>query len=724
MVVCHLNMALRRLVKILISVNQGFFIINRYGAKVKNEKLKSLKYQQLLLILFLITFGKSLLAQNLRDDYKALISSDVPKTLAADSANNVLEALDLFLISEEEPWLKRTSMWHLKGLLSLQLGRNEEALSAYSQTLEGLDKVDDPILRIKVLCGLGQLSVSQGVEEEARRHFSEAATLSESENFPQGLAWVFYHNGGQYLSRESYTETEIKAVSKYISTIVYANPRKALKVSEWLVKHGGEIPEEIHYGYIVQGLVHRNWGELDKAMEFFIQAQEWSLEKELPADYLYNAMLNIAGVYVTQSRLDLGLSTILEVAEKAEKNGHDRTLAYALKDLGIVTMQLERYVESQAYFLKAIPAMAKIDNQLGIGVCYSNLVHVYLRNGEYAKSEASANLALRILKETNYEELYAATLLAKAHLYMETDQWELVKSLVQEGLEEVKRLDAGVYIQEGYELLARYYVHQNDARQVSLYYDSMQQSIETYFERERLDISENLKVRYETEKKEAQLSLQMAKNRSLAIENRAQRTQRNIFLVLALLFIILLLLLMNRHNLGKRLAKEKEARLQDQVMLSELESAQKKAENERLESQIQYKHRELTSLTLQMAQKNDALDELKESISKNKDLPKASVKGILSLIGNQKNIDKDWGTFKAHFDEVHPSFFEKLRTAHPGLSQTEEKHSAYMRMGLATKEIARLMNISPSSVQVSRYRLKKKMALGKEADIYQYINKI
>ncbi|GEM_PF-2217888 len=699
------------------------------GAKVKKSRSNSFKYQELLLLLFLVISCTNLMAQTREDGYEALMSSDVPETLPGDSASKVLEGLDRLLVREEEDQLKRISRLQLKGLLSLQLERNEQALSAYSQALKWLDADDDdPILRIKVLCGLGQLAVSQGQEEEARRLFSQTATMSRNENFPQGLVWVFYHNGGAYLTGESYTKAEIEEIHKYIASIVYVNPRKAFKVSEWLIKHGGENYEDIHYAFIVLGLIYRNWGEMDKALEYFIQAQDWSIEKELPADYLYNAMLNITGVYFSQSQLDDALDIVLEVAEKAEKNGHDRTLAYALKDLGIINMQLERYEESEAYLLKAIPAMSELGNEQGVGVCHSNLVYVYLKNGHYDKSEASANLALRILKETDYEELYAATLLVKARLYMETDRWSQVKSMIREGLDIVKRLGAVAYIQEGYQLLARYYVHENNAELVSQYYDSLQQSVEALFDKERFDISENLKVRYETEKKETQLALQIAQNRSLAIENRAQRRQRNIFLVLALLFVILLVLLMNRYQLGKKLSIEKEARLQDQVRLSELENAQKKAENERLEGQVQHKQRELTSMTLQMAQKNDALEELEQSIKKNmsgnSEFSSRSLKEILSLIGNQKNIDKDWNTFKTHFDEVHPSFFDKLRTTHPGLSQTEEKHSAYIRMGLATKEIARLMNISPSSVQVSRYRLKKKMALGKEEDIYQYINSI
>ncbi|MBK8505824.1 MAG: hypothetical protein IPL46_28700 [Saprospiraceae bacterium] len=57
----------------------------------------------------------------------------------------------------------------------------------------------------------------------------------------------------------------------------------------------------------------------------------------------------------------------------------------------------------------------------------------------------------------------------------------------------------------------------------------------------------------------------------------------------------------------------------------------------------------------------------------------------------------------------------------PNLTQNDLRHCAYIRMRLSTKEIAELMNVNPTSVQIARVRLKKKMGLPEEIDLRNHI---
>jgi len=94
------------------------------------------------------------------------------------------------------------------------------------------------------------------------------------------------------------------------------------------------------------------------------------------------------------------------------------------------------------------------------------------------------------------------------------------------------------------------------------------------------------------------------------------------------------------------------------------------------------------------------------------------------MIHTSNTFENNWDDFKLHFEKVHPDFFTKLGNAYPSLSQTDNKHCAYIRMKLNTKEIARLLGISATSVQMARFRLKKKMNLGKDIDLRNHIHKI
>ncbi|MCC5946352.1 MAG: response regulator [Bernardetiaceae bacterium] len=167
------------------------------------------------------------------------------------------------------------------------------------------------------------------------------------------------------------------------------------------------------------------------------------------------------------------------------------------------------------------------------------------------------------------------------------------------------------------------------------------------------------------------------------------------------------------------------ARVQAAVRLSEayLSIKMQKAEIQDLANKmIAQKERELATTTLQIAQKSELLETLQQKIE---DLPRSTLrKEILQDIKSSLSTDNHWEQFKMHFEEVHPNFFEKLKTAFPKLSQNELKLCVYIRMRLSNKEIAQLLNISPKGIETARYRLKKKFELAAEVDMNDFIQSL
>ena len=97
------------------------------------------------------------------------------------------------------------------------------------------------------------------------------------------------------------------------------------------------------------------------------------------------------------------------------------------------------------------------------------------------------------------------------------------------------------------------------------------------------------------------------------------------------------------------------------------------------------------------------------------------IKKIIKSISEDDNMDQEWENFTLHFDKVHSDFISALKEKHPGISNNEVKLCAYLRMNLSTKEIAQLMNISVRGVEVSRYRLRKKLELATEVSLFDYL---
>lgn len=156
----------------------------------------------------------------------------------------------------------------------------------------------------------------------------------------------------------------------------------------------------------------------------------------------------------------------------------------------------------------------------------------------------------------------------------------------------------------------------------------------------------------------------------------------------------------------------------------EAELALEKAELEILQLKMDYQQRELFSSTLNISQKNEMLQQLKKEIDAltAKISPNEHTSNIKSLFSNHILQESNWETFKLHFEQVHPHFFEKLSEQHPGLTQNEIRLCAYLHLKLSNKEIAALQNIDPASVKRAKIRLKHKMNLGESDDLFDSMN--
>lgn len=139
-----------------------------------------------------------------------------------------------------------------------------------------------------------------------------------------------------------------------------------------------------------------------------------------------------------------------------------------------------------------------------------------------------------------------------------------------------------------------------------------------------------------------------------------------------------------------------------------------------LQSVIDAQNRELSTVALQIAQKNELLDGIVKKFqpiaSQNQ-----SVKAYLKQLQNSLNLDNQWEKFKLHFEKVHPHFFTRLQQTYPMLTSNELKLCAYMKMNLSAKEAMQILNISKKGLETGRYCIKKKLNLTPKDDLPKLI---
>jgi len=195
-------------------------------------------------------------------------------------------------------------------------------------------------------------------------------------------------------------------------------------------------------------------------------------------------------------------------------------------------------------------------------------------------------------------------------------------------------------------------------------------------------------------------------------------------------FIYLLLLVVLGYFINKAYRnfyqKQKEKLIEENNLLleiKELENEQQlmKLRNEQLSQDVDNKNRELAVSTMSLNSKNELLAFIKEDLKKTSQDDNKNIKSVIRTINDNITEEDSWKIFKEAFDNADKDFLKRIKQLHPLLTPNDLRLCAYLRLNLSSKEIAPLFNISVRSVEIKRYRLRKKMDLQHEIGLVEYI---
>jgi DNA-binding CsgD family transcriptional regulator len=205
---------------------------------------------------------------------------------------------------------------------------------------------------------------------------------------------------------------------------------------------------------------------------------------------------------------------------------------------------------------------------------------------------------------------------------------------------------------------------------------------------------------------------------------------------LAYLFYFLILLLLvytvvRRQKKKFKQQQEKYAREQDhlkymyQLEMDRNEKEIVKLQNEKLETDITFKTRELANATMHLVERGKLLSKIKEELLRiQKNIPGGApvdFKRLINTINDAEKNDNYWDQFISHFDQVHSNYLTLLKARFPVLTTTDLKLCAYLRINLSSKEISQLMNISVRGVEIARYRLRKKLNIPTDENLFDFL---
>ena len=382
--------------------------------------------------------------------------------------------------------------------------------------------------------------------------------------------------------------------------------------------------------------------------------------------------------------------------------------AQALNDIGIMYKLLNKEEQALSYFERSIEKSKKAKVIAIEAAALTNIGATYLELSQPQKAIEFLNRSKELSKTINAKRRIAVAQnkLAEAYILLNNPR---------QALKELKDVKTYASSSENKSILSTALKHSSKANElfgnINLALKEQRalgQLSDSLLDIEKIKKMKELRIIYETEKKEAELVLQKEQINTLNEKAKVDKLTKGLYAGGAVSGVALsgLLFFGFRQRMKKnRIAREKQEEL--------------------YRKEIEHKKKELASQTLHLVQKNTFIQELMDNLQSIKNDPerfKVEFRRIVMLLKKENASDKDWEVFKTYFAEVHNDFDQKLKTISADISEKEIRLAAFLRMNLTTKEIAATLNVMPDSILKSKYRLKKKLNLDKEQDLNSFLS--
>jgi tetratricopeptide (TPR) repeat protein len=380
----------------------------------------------------------------------------------------------------------------------------------------------------------------------------------------------------------------------------------------------------------------------------------------------------IGHLYEKQQRYDSATFFQRLALQQYSRISNRQGMAKIYENMGSIFEDLEQYDSSSYYFTHSLELYTQAGDEVGSIEVVNNLGDIYRKTGRYREAIVQTGKALALSEKTGdlYEKGAAYRDLGKAyHLLGREDS-------AYHFLELSRRVTIDIYSQE-------------NNRQTAFF-----------------------SVLFEIDKKNDEI---------VKLENARKIT---IIITVASIVVILLLIILGWVTISRQRLKIRNDRLtseqdrhiyqtQRELMQAELQNRQ--LQEERLVQELAVKRKGLTSSTLHVIQKNQVLEDLRNRLAllvkDDKRDQKKQLQQLIQQINLNFNHDQYWNEFRETFEQVHQRFFDNLQKHGEELTGNDLRLLALIKLNLASSDIATLLGISQDSLRVSRYRLKKKLAL-------------
>ncbi|WP_045114205.1 tetratricopeptide repeat protein [Microscilla marina] len=550
-------------------------------------------------------------------------------------------------------------------------------------------------------------------------------------------AWQQFKKGEATAQKHQLVAAHIDCLNGIASVLIEKNKQhkartlyhKALKLAQQL-----NDPERICYTNIRIGEFHRLQKNYDSAFEYLAKALKTAQHYQMVA-LEYEGLMVKSTAYTDLGQFDRVEQLAHEALQVVANSNNSHLLAGAYNNLAIANTCLKKYDLAIGYYTKALRIKQKTKDNGRLVILYHNIADLYRKSLQYDLAITYFKKSLDYTQKRGDVLATGVMLRNIGEVYYLKQAYDQAEKYLKQSEVKVQQASSLFETSATYQLLARNYAALNNFRQAYYYQAMHKKADDSIFNNEKSESIAKLEQHYKEEQKQKAIALLKKETNLQRQKTTFQRKLRNIAVVGLLLAVLVVVLLYNRYQLRHKILQQKSlaltqenARHKAEGQRMEIEQKLKQEENKRLKLDLEYKNRELATSTLLMHHKNEVLTNIQGELSafQHQVPPKLSsnIQSIKKIIQENNHLEEEWEHLKIHFNQVHPNFFGILQQRFSHLSQHDLRLCAYIRIGLTNKEIARILHVEFRSVQVAKYRLKKKMGLTKTEDLSQFVQQL
>jgi DNA-binding CsgD family transcriptional regulator len=177
------------------------------------------------------------------------------------------------------------------------------------------------------------------------------------------------------------------------------------------------------------------------------------------------------------------------------------------------------------------------------------------------------------------------------------------------------------------------------------------------------------------------------------------------------------------HNLTYKY-NQTEGKEKMDALITQYELRQKELNEKLLHQKMDAMNKEIQMTALNLHEKIMVLDELKAyvtSLKKKGQETNQLIKIIAKKIDTVIITEHDKSTLQQKMDETNAEYFRILSERYPSLRRLDIRMCALIKTGMTNKELAKVYGQSEKSYEQHRYRIKKKLALGKNDNLVKHL---